>query len=316
MGNDIIHSSSSSDILNGGVGADTFIFSSSEHSNVNGFDTIKDYEKSKDIVRIPKFTNSKLQNVDWSNDLKSTIESIIGNDNLSEEVIFFTDGIDGFIYHNRKKEFNLLIKLTGISNPSDITIIQNEVSQVNLSSPKKDTTGISLLTELLWNEDESADNYRLQLSNDDFLTTIIDTVLFDISYKITDTLSINSSYKWRVKSINSVSSSDWSESWSFTTGISTSIEKIFRPTEYKLYQNYPNPFNPTTTIQYSLSENTSVIITVYDILGQKVMELMNGQQSAGYHTTTFDASGLSSGVYLYKLTTPSFSQTNKMLLIK
>jgi len=59
-----------------------------------------------------------------------------------------------------------------------------------------------------------------------------------------------------------------------------------------------------------------VTLEVFTSVGQKVMELVNGQQSAGYHTATFDASGLSSGVYLYKLTTPSFTQTKKMLLIK
>jgi hypothetical protein len=88
------------------------------------------------------------------------------------------------------------------------------------------------------------------------------------------------------------------------------------PQNYALSQNYPNPFNPTTKINYSLPEATKVSLEVYNLLGRKVMELVNGQQSAGYHTTTFDASGLSSGVYLYKLTTPSFTETKKMLLIK
>ena len=69
-------------------------------------------------------------------------------------------------------------------------------------------------------------------------------------------------------------------------------------------------------IQYVLPEASLVTLEVLNSVGQKVMELVNGQQSAGYHTATFDASGLSSGVYLYKLTTPSFTQTKKMLLIK
>ena len=69
-------------------------------------------------------------------------------------------------------------------------------------------------------------------------------------------------------------------------------------------------------LDYALPEATQVTLEVFNSLGQKVMELVNSHQLAGYHTTTFDASGLSSGVYLYKLTTPSFSQTNKMLLIK
>jgi polyhydroxybutyrate depolymerase len=85
---------------------------------------------------------------------------------------------------------------------------------------------------------------------------------------------------------------------------------------FKLNQNYPNPFNPSTQIQYALPEATQVTLEVFNSVGQKVMELVNGLQSAGYHTATFNASGLSSGVYFYKLSTSSFINTKKMLLIK
>ncbi|NDG52615.1 MAG: T9SS C-terminal target domain-containing protein, partial [Flavobacteriia bacterium] len=81
------------------------------------------------------------------------------------------------------------------------------------------------------------------------------------------------------------------------------------PKEFELNQNYPNPFNPSTNIQYALPVDAQVSLVIYNALGQKVMELVNGQKSAGYHTATFNASALSSGVYLYRLTTPSFTQT-------
>jgi len=96
---------------------------------------------------------------------------------------------------------------------------------------------------------------------------------------------------------------------------SADINKV-SPEELALHDAFPNPFNPSTQIQYALPEATQVTLEVFNSVGQKVKELVNGQKSAGYHTTTFEASGLSSGVYLYRLSTPLFTQTKKMLLIK
>ena len=86
--------------------------------------------------------------------------------------------------------------------------------------------------------------------------------------------------------------------------------------DYQLHQNYPNPFNPTTQIQYNMPVPAQVTLEVFNSLGQKVMELVNSQKPAGYHIEIFDATRLSSGVYFYKLTTPSFTETKRMLLIK
>ena len=85
---------------------------------------------------------------------------------------------------------------------------------------------------------------------------------------------------------------------------------------FELSQNYPNPFNPTTQIRYTLPQATFVRVEVFNNAGQKIADLVAQKQPAGYHVVTFDASELSSGVYFYKLTTPSFSQTKKMLLVK
>lgn len=88
------------------------------------------------------------------------------------------------------------------------------------------------------------------------------------------------------------------------------------PTEFAIQQNYPNPFNPSTNINYSLPEASSVTIVVYDLLGQKVAELVNTEKAAGYHTIAFDASALSSGVYIYQIKAGTFTETKKMMLIK
>lgn len=88
------------------------------------------------------------------------------------------------------------------------------------------------------------------------------------------------------------------------------------PDEFSLSQNFPNPFNPTTKIEYSLKSRTDVRISVYDAMGRLVSSINKGTQDAGSHNVEFNGSALSSGVYYYKLETPMFTDTKKMLLIK
>jgi hypothetical protein len=88
------------------------------------------------------------------------------------------------------------------------------------------------------------------------------------------------------------------------------------PAVFSLEQNYPNPFNPSTDISFSLAEAGLVKLTIYNLLGQEVTTLLNENREAGLHTVTFDASSLTSGAYFYKLETPQFTQTRKMILSK
>tara|TARA_Y100001935_G_scaffold223573_1_gene199125 strand:- start:23709 stop:26729 length:3021 start_codon:yes stop_codon:yes gene_type:complete len=93
-------------------------------------------------------------------------------------------------------------------------------------------------------------------------------------------------------------------------------ERTVLPTHIVLNQNYPNPFNPSTNISYQLPEHGRVRLTVFDALGREIATLVNGLQNAGNHSVTFDASGLSSGIYFYRLETGNFSTIKKMMLIK
>jgi len=86
--------------------------------------------------------------------------------------------------------------------------------------------------------------------------------------------------------------------------------------DYRLDQNYPNPFNPTTTIRYGLPQRSSLTLSVFNTLGQKVASLVNETQNAGYHEVKFDGSNHASGVYFYRLMAGSFVQTRKLLLRK
>ena len=95
-----------------------------------------------------------------------------------------------------------------------------------------------------------------------------------------------------------------------------SNEEASIPDRVTLNQNFPNPFNPTTNITYELARAEQVSIDVYNIQGQKVSTLVNSFQSAGEYSLSFDASNLSSGIYIYTLRTPSTSLSRRMVLIK
>jgi hypothetical protein len=88
------------------------------------------------------------------------------------------------------------------------------------------------------------------------------------------------------------------------------------PISYELFSNFPNPFNPTTIIRYGVPEKTTVMIDVYNTLGEKVAQLVNQEKTAGYHEVVFNGSNLSSGLYIYKLTAGDFVDIKKMLLLK
>ena len=88
------------------------------------------------------------------------------------------------------------------------------------------------------------------------------------------------------------------------------------PNNFVLAQNYPNPFNPSTTIRYALPWGSHVTLTVYNMLGQHVTQLVNGEVEAGYHEAQFNANNLASGVYFYQLTAGKFTQIRKFVLVR
>ena len=112
-----------------------------------------------------------------------------------------------------------------------------------------------------------------------------------------------------------------SSSISVTVVVVSSKSKTLLPDAFSLSQNYPNPFNPQTVIKYTLPEDCHVELILYNILGQKVKTLVNEYQSAGYrmiHWNGRDDEGneIPSGLYFYKIKTPKYSETKKMILLR
>ena len=93
-------------------------------------------------------------------------------------------------------------------------------------------------------------------------------------------------------SIADLSGQKWSKDIKF---------KVAPPANYELFQNYPNPFNPTSKIEYQLPANCDITLKVYDLLGREVASLVDERQETGYHQSTFDASRLASGTYIYRI---------------
>ncbi len=103
--------------------------------------------------------------------------------------------------------------------------------------------------------------------------------------------------------------------WNGIVGVNDNNNNAL-PSKFSLEQNYPNPFNPSTKIVYNVPKESQVKLAVFNILGQQVATLVNEVKPAGKYTINFDASKLSSGVYVYQLTSQNQILSKKMILLK
>jgi hypothetical protein len=115
--------------------------------------------------------------------------------------------------------------------------------------------------------------------------------------------------------INTVFSGFW---YSVQSSIVTSVERIEDavPREFRLDQNYPNPFNPSTTIRFALPLSEYVTLTVYDLMGRKVATLIDDSFEPGEYAVVFDAAGIASGMYIYRIQAGAQVTTRRMILLK
>ncbi|HEM49050.1 MAG TPA: T9SS type A sorting domain-containing protein, partial [Caldithrix sp.] len=208
--------------------------------------------------------------------------------NFSEGSEYYTiAGEDSASEKQIKKNFKVDCKLELIEESTNKSL--GTVKQLEYSSDDKNTSGLK--------------SSNLQISNDD---------VKKVRLKIT--------LKSNVKDVKGV----WINEYNTVNKdmlAKLAVEHITLqepeiPTNFALKQNFPNPFNPVTTIRYNLPEDTRVSLVVYNVNGQKVRELVNDFKPAGSYTVTFDAKGLASGVYFYKINAGKFNDVKRMLLIK
>lgn len=192
-----------------------------------------------------------------------------------------------------------------------------------LNLPVNNAVDVTRNVQVTWTSSENATSYHLQIfDNTDAI--VFETIIRDTFVVYPSALVANTVHKWRVKGLNDnrilgggkPQSGSWSDNWSFVTGLTTSIAEKESPIRVELHQNYPNPFNPTTLIRFTLSTATTVKLEVFSITGQHITTLVNGWMGHGQNTVTFNAESLSSGVYVYRLITPEFTQARMMHLVK
>lgn len=134
------------------------------------------------------------------------------------------------------------------------------------------------------------------------------------NYSFSDNNLRAGNYKYRLKQI------DFNGNFEHFTPANAEYITIVAPNEFSLSQNYPNPSNPVSKIDYQIPFSGNVNLTVYDVTGRIVMELVNGFQTADYHSVTFNGNNLASGIYFYRISVSSenssFVRTMKMVLVK
>lgn len=191
------------------------------------------------------------------------------------------------------------------------------VPEIPQWTPNNHQENVETTPRLAWSTSERAEKYDLQIADDsDFSNIRLELEdHMNTEFQISDALAEGVTYYWRVRAENDSGQSGWSEALSFTTHTTTSASDDL-PIAFELKQNYPNPFNPTTQIRFSIPEQVHVNLEVYDLLGRRVATLVNELKTPGWYDITFDATSLTSGMYIYRLQTENHIEAKQMMLVK
>lgn len=243
---------------------------------------------------------NKLQNyLDGGGNLFITGQNI-GSDifETSGQSQFAQDFYHNYFHANYVANASTLFLIKGITNDiisNGLQFIANDIYPRSLDKiSARDTSAVGFLTYF-----NGPDMAGVRAKADGYRVVYMSTGLEQITeLAIRDTIAVRS-LRWLSENV--------------VVGVD---EETNQPTQFVLDQNYPNPFNPTTKISFSISEKSFTTLKIYDILGNEVASLLYEEKPAGRYEIQFDASSLSSGVYLYKLQSNNLVQTRKMILLK
>lgn len=198
-----------------------------------------------------------------------------------------------------------------------------------LLNPLKDSTQKFIPIYFNWHIGPQTAKYWFQVADDN----IFSSIFYNDTNLTSNHISLNGfqsgkKYYWRVKAVYAKGQSEWSPIWNFNYLDPSSVRlNDHTPDRFMLYNNYPNPFNPSTNIEFSIPSGSHVTVTVYNMLGQEVANLVNERLNPGVFKTTWDGKNaygnqVPSGMYFYRIVaTPSsggepYIETRKMLLLK
>jgi len=217
--------------------------------------------------------------------------------------LHFTDGLLG----DEDTTANAVI--VDIGGPG---ILASTLDVPSLSTPANGATNVTSISDYEWNQvvDPSSESlwYHLQVATDSLFASMVcnrDSISED-HYPM-ENLTAGSTYYWRVRSETPTDTSDWSGVWSFTTRV---------PDDYVLHQNYPNPFLQSTTIRFSVPDESHIRITIYDLRGSLCEVLTDKNYPTGDHEIEWTPDFYANGVYFYRMEAGAFQETKKLVILK
>jgi PKD repeat protein len=235
---------------------------------------------------------------------------------------FFKDTLeDNCIYH-----WNVLAKdnLNGITQNSEniheftVNKVNDPPTVVELLKPVNNSTISDKYPEFIWTPSIDIDpldsaSYVLYIFRHDKPSTGVFRAS-DTCYYNKQKISSETRYGWTVKSVDQNDAASQSDTFYFDFNTTAIDEYSLIPTQFQLYQNYPNPFNPETTIEFDLPIDTKVNISIFDINGRKVEQIISANYPVGNHKINWIPDNISSGIYFYKIySTGQFSTYTKII---